>query len=145
MRKAYSFLDYIRGGTELAATISIDFTASNGNPRNPDSLHYIQYGGMNQYELAIKSVGEIIEDYDSDKLFPTLGFGARIPPRGDVSHMFYVNGHPDNPYCERIGGKFSKILANLLNHTIRKVKFLFKNSISRVFDNFSREIKVVNS
>ena len=129
MRKAYSFLDYIRGGTELAATISIDFTASNGNPRNPDSLHYIQYGGMNQYELAIKSVGEIIEDYDSDKLFPTLGFGARIPPRGDVSHMFYVNGHPDNPYCERIGGKFSKILANLLNHTIRKVKFLSKNSI----------------
>jgi len=104
MRKAYSFLDYIRGGTELAATISIDFTASNGNPRNPDSLHYIQYGGLNQYELAIKSVGDIIEDYDSDKLFPTLGFGARIPPRGDVSHLFYVNGHPDNPYCERIGG-----------------------------------------
>ena len=112
MRKAYSFLDYIRGGTELAATISIDFTASNGNPRNPDSLHYIQYGAMNQYELAIKSVGDIIEDYDSDKLFPTLGFGARIPPRGDVSHMFYVNGHPDNPYCERIGGKFSEIPAN---------------------------------
>jgi hypothetical protein len=108
MRKGYSFLDYIRGGTELACTISIDFTASNGNPRNPDSLHYIAYGGqMNQYELAIKSVGEIIEDYDSDKLFPTLGFGARIPPRGDVSHMFYVNGHPDNPYCERIGGVLS--------------------------------------
>lgn len=105
MRKAYSFLDYIRGGTELACTISIDFTASNGNPRNPDSLHYIQYGGvLNQYELAIKSVGEIIEDYDSDKLFPVLGFGARTPPRGDVSHLFYVNGHPDNPYCERIGG-----------------------------------------
>ena len=66
---------------------------------------------MNQYELAIKSVGEIIEDYDSDKLFPTLGFGARIPPRGDVSHMFYVNGHPDNPYCERIGGKELKLFS----------------------------------
>ena len=26
MYKAYSFLDYIRGGTEIAATISIDFT-----------------------------------------------------------------------------------------------------------------------
>lgn len=105
MRKAYSFLDYIRGGTELSATVSIDFTASNGNPRDPNSLHYIAYGGnLNQYELAIKSVGEIIEDYDSDKLFPVLGFGARIPPRGDVSHLFYVNGHPDNPYCERTGG-----------------------------------------
>ena len=30
--KAYSFLDYIRGGTELACTISIDFTQSNGAP-----------------------------------------------------------------------------------------------------------------
>jgi len=108
MYKAYSFLDYIRGGTELAATISIDFTGSNGNPRDPNSLHYIQYGGkLNQYEQAIKSVGEIIEDYDSDKLFPVLGFGARLPPRGDVSHLFYVNGHPDNPYCERIGGVLS--------------------------------------
>ena len=46
-----------------------------------------------------------ISDYDSDKLFPVLGFGARLPPRGDVSHLFYVNGHPDNPYCERIGGE----------------------------------------
>ena len=41
VKKAYSFLDYIKGGTELACTISIDFTASNGNPRNTDSLHYI--------------------------------------------------------------------------------------------------------
>ena len=101
-------LNFIQGAIVaiIYTYIFTDFTASNGNPRNPDSLHYIAYGGqMNQYELAIKSVGEIIEDYDSDKLFPTLGFGARIPPRGDVSHMFYVNGHPDNPYCERIGGK----------------------------------------
>ena len=60
--------------------------------------------GFNQYEIAIQSVGQIIEDYDSDKLFPVLGFGARIPPTGQVSHEFYVNGHPSNPYCERISG-----------------------------------------
>ena len=113
MYKAYSFLDYIRGGTEIAATMSIDFTGSNGNPRDPNSLHFIQYGGqLNQYETAIKSVGEIIEDYDSDKLFPVLGFGARLPPRGDVSHLFYVNGHPDNPYCERVGGNSSVYVPN---------------------------------
>ena len=62
---------------------------------------------MNQYEMAIQSVGNIIEDYDSDKLFPVLGFGARIPPDGRVSHEFYVNGHPSNPYCERISGVLS--------------------------------------
>ena len=54
--------------------------------------------------MAIGAVGNIIEDYDSDKLFPVLGFGARIPPDGRVSHEFYVNGHPTNPYCEKISG-----------------------------------------
>ena len=62
---------------------------------------------MNPYETAIDSVGKIIEDYDSDKLFPVLGFGARLPPDGRVSHEFYVNGHPSNPYCERISGVLS--------------------------------------
>jgi len=103
-RKAYSFLDYVRGGTELACTFAIDFTASNGNPSSPESLHYFLPNGQNQYETAIQSVGQIIEDYDSDKLFPVIGFGARIPPSGQVSHEFYVNGHPSNPYCERISG-----------------------------------------
>ena len=62
---------------------------------------------MNPYEMAIQSVGKIIEDYDSDKLFPVIGFGARLPPDGRVSHEFYVNGHPSNPYCERISGVLS--------------------------------------
>ncbi len=100
----YSFLDYLRGGTEMACTISIDFTQSNGAPSDPRSLHFMRGHTPNQYELAIQSVGEIIEDYDSDKLFPVLGFGARLPPDGRVSHCFFVNGHESNPYCERIPG-----------------------------------------
>ena len=80
MYKSYSFLDYIRGGTELAATISIDFTGSNGNPRDPNSLHYIQYGGkLNQYEQAIKSVGEIIEGMYQLEVSPSpLGRGVQL-------------------------------------------------------------------
>ena len=50
--------------------------------------------------MAIQSVVEIVEDYDSDGLMPVLGFGARLPPNGKVSHEFFVNGHPTNPYCE---------------------------------------------
>jgi len=70
--EGFSFLDYVRGGTEMACTISIDFTQSNGAPNDPRSLHYM-HTAANQYQLAIRSVGEIIEDYDSDKLFPVLG------------------------------------------------------------------------
>ncbi len=35
-----SFLDYIRGGTEVNFTVAVDFTASNGNPNDQRSLHY---------------------------------------------------------------------------------------------------------
>ena len=37
-----SFLDFIRGGTEVNFTVAVDFTASNGNPNDQRSLHYRQ-------------------------------------------------------------------------------------------------------
>ncbi|XP_042231401.1 copine-8-like isoform X2 [Homarus americanus] len=99
-----SFLDYIRGGTQIHFTVAVDFTASNGDPRSEASLHYRHPGVDNQYSMAIRSVGEIIQDYDSDKLFPALGFGGRIPPNWTVSHEFFLNGSMDNPYCQGVEG-----------------------------------------
>ncbi|XP_067291964.1 copine-8 isoform X1 [Pseudorasbora parva] len=99
-----TFLDYIKGGTQINFTVAIDFTASNGNPSQPTSLHYMSPYHLNAYALALRAVGEIIQDYDSDKLFPALGFGAKLPPDGHVSHEFPLNGNPDNPYCSGIEG-----------------------------------------
>lgn len=83
------------------------FEASNGNPSKSSSLHFINNACMNSYEQAIWSVVNIIEDYDSDKQFPVLGFGAKIPPYGQVSHEFFVNMSPQNPHCFGVRGKFS--------------------------------------
>ncbi|KAK2571445.1 Copine-8 [Acropora cervicornis] len=69
-----SFLDFIRGGTQINFTVAIDFTASNGDPRNINSLHYISPHGDNQYLKALTAVGNICQDYDTDKLFPAFGF-----------------------------------------------------------------------
>ncbi|CAK9295450.1 unnamed protein product [Gordionus sp. m RMFG-2023] len=106
MRKIHTFLEFIKAGTQIHCTFAIDFTSSNGDPQNVNSLHHIQTDKnlLNQYELAITSVGDIIQDYDSDKLFPVLGFGARFPLTGMVSHEFFVNMKTDNPYCEGIPG-----------------------------------------
>uniref|UniRef100_A0A8C3G514 Copine VIII n=1 Tax=Cyclopterus lumpus TaxID=8103 RepID=A0A8C3G514_CYCLU len=82
-----SFLDYIRG-----------------NPSQPTSLHYMSPYHLNDYAMALRAVGEIIQDYDSDKMFPALGFGAKLPPDGRVSHEFALNGNPQNPYCSGIEG-----------------------------------------
>ncbi|XP_032655540.1 copine-5 isoform X2 [Chelonoidis abingdonii] len=100
----YTFLDYIKGGTQINFTVAIDFTASNGNPSQSTSLHYMNPYQLNAYAMALKAVGEIIQDYDSDKMFPALGFGAKIPPDGHVSHEFPLNGNADNPYCSGIEG-----------------------------------------
>ncbi|XP_053854418.1 copine-5-like isoform X1 [Vidua macroura] len=100
----HTFLDYIRGGTQLNFTVAIDFTASNGNPSQPTSLHYLSPFQLNAYSLALRAVGDIIQDYDSDKMFPALGFGAKVPPDGQVSHKFPLNGDASNPACHGIAG-----------------------------------------
>jgi hypothetical protein len=74
MCKVYSFLDYIRAGCEISMMVAIDFTGSNGDPADPKSLHYLSRGVLNDYELAIKNVGEILAKYDSDQLYPVWGF-----------------------------------------------------------------------
>ncbi|XP_042175084.1 copine-4 isoform X3 [Oncorhynchus tshawytscha] len=97
--KMHSFLDYIMGGCQIQFTVAIDFTASNGDPHNSCSLHYIHPYQPNEYLKALVAVGEICQDYDSDKMFPAFGFGAQIPPDFKVSHDFAVNFNEENPEC----------------------------------------------
>ncbi|XP_033854815.1 copine-4-like isoform X1 [Acipenser ruthenus] len=108
IHKMHSFLDYIMGGCQIQFTVAIDFTASNGDPRNSCSLHYIHPYQPNEYLKALVAVGEICQDYDSDKMFPAFGFGARIPSDFKqtfmVSHDFAINFNEDNPECAGIQG-----------------------------------------
>nr|XP_029122574.1 protein BONZAI 1 [Elaeis guineensis] len=113
--KRQTFLDYIAGGCELNFMVAIDFTASNGNPRLPDSLHYIDPSGRpNAYQRAILEVGEVLQFYDSDKHFPAWGFGAR-PIDGPVSHCFNLNGSTGHPEVEGIQGIMSAYMSALHN------------------------------
>ena len=105
MVESFSFLDHLHCGLHLNFLVSIDFTGSNGNPAQPSSLHYRDVlGRPNQYQNAISSVGTIIQDYDSDKMFPVFGFGAKTPPSGHVSHMFPCNFNPQNPFVHGVHG-----------------------------------------
>ncbi len=90
-------------------SVAVDFTASNGPPSDPRSLHHLDpKRGENQYTSAIRAVGSVIEDYDTDRMFPGLGFGARLPPRFDrVEHEFFLNlqhGEGGNPFCAGVEG-----------------------------------------
>ncbi|XP_062084619.1 protein BONZAI 3-like [Humulus lupulus] len=90
-KQQFSFLDYISSGFELNFMVAVDFTASNGNPRQSNSLHYIDpYGRLNSYQRAIMEVGEVIQFYDFDKRFPAWGFGG-VKPNGTISHCFNLS------------------------------------------------------
>lgn len=67
----YSIVDYLRGGTQISLVVGIDFTGSNGDPKDPNSLHYFnprQNDSLNPYQQAILAIGSILLNYDDDKL-----------------------------------------------------------------------------
>jgi hypothetical protein len=90
----YDFVDYISGGCQLNAHIAIDFTGSNGDPRIPGTLHYLNSTAPNDYEKAISAIVSILAKYDSDQLFPVYGFGAKYD--GVVRHCFQCGGAPQH-------------------------------------------------
>ncbi|KAA8545038.1 hypothetical protein F0562_019863 [Nyssa sinensis] len=114
-KKLYSFLDYISSGFELNFMVAVDFTASNGNPRSPDSLHYIDPAGrLNAYQQAITEVGEVIQFYDSDRRFPAWGFGGKTY-NGSVSHCFNLNENASGFEVEGVEGIMAAYASALHN------------------------------
>ncbi|KAL9655975.1 hypothetical protein ABK040_007596 [Willaertia magna] len=102
VEETYSFIDYLSGGLDISLMVSVDFTGSNGNPNDVNSLHYL--GKFNEYQMAISSVGNVLSYYDSDGLFPAFGFGAKLNTTGQVSHCFALDGNPEYPYCSGVEG-----------------------------------------
>ena len=102
-----TFVEYLQGGLEIGLCLAIDFTASNGEPSNPASLHAQIPGGTqppNAYEQAIAGVGAILAPYDSSGVFCCYGYGAALPPNYVVSQCFALNGNPRSPGCQGIDG-----------------------------------------
>ncbi|XP_078343131.1 copine-3-like isoform X2 [Oculina patagonica] len=131
--KVHTFLDYVMGGCQINFTVGIDFTASNGDPSHPQSLHYVNPYEPNEYVKALVAVGEVCQDYDTDKYFPALGFGARIPPGNQVSHEFPLNFNPTNPYCHGI----PEIVAAYQN-CIRQVQLYGPTNVSPIINHVIR-------
>ncbi len=97
-----TFLSYIREGTEIEFCTAIDFTGSNGDPNMASSLHHHSTDRPNQYQLAIRAVGPVLEGYDSNQEFPLFGFGAQ--KYGNVYHSFSMNGDETNPCVHGLAG-----------------------------------------
>ncbi|EME27165.1 uncharacterized protein Gasu_52670 [Galdieria sulphuraria] len=94
-----TFLDYIVGGCELRMILGIDFTASNGNPRQPGTLHYCgDASRKNEYERAIREIANILLAYQVEQEIACYGFGAKLPPHEKTHHCFPLTLDERNPY-----------------------------------------------
>lgn len=131
LSKRHTFLEYVFGGCEIGLNIAIDFTGSNGNPSSSKSLHYHGDLSRNEYLNAIKSVGNILQYYDSDKQVPVFGYGANIPNHS-TSHCFAVNGNIFDPEVDGIDG-----VVEAYERAIKNVRLSGPT-------NFSPIIKLVN-
>jgi hypothetical protein len=72
----------------------------------------------NQYLKAITSVGSILENYDTYKEIPVLGFGAKIPylTPNRASHCFALNGNIFAPQVYGMEGVMTSTLKNSIKY-----------------------------
>lgn len=113
----FDFIDYLSQGMQINMIVSVDCTASNGRINDPNSLHYIDYNRLNDYELSIKHCGSIVAYYDYDQKFPIFGFGGIPPNRNSVEHIFPLNfNYNGSPEV----------------NSIDEMLFTYRNSISKV-------------
>ena len=100
---------------EINLTVAIDFTSSNNPPSDQNSLHYLG-AEKTQYEIAIKSCGDIVAKYDLDQKFPAFGFGGKFYGNDKASHCFPLNGNPSDPEIKGIDG-ILEAYRDVLNNT----------------------------
>lgn len=116
---------------------------SNGKINELDSLHHHNLK-ENQYYQALKSVGDILQFYDSDKQFPTFGFGAKlnlgVDYREGASHCFALNGNIFDPECDGLDG-----VLDAYKNAIKNLNFFGPthfNEIINTVNNMAEDLKV---
>uniref|UniRef100_A0A0N4U9J4 VWFA domain-containing protein n=1 Tax=Dracunculus medinensis TaxID=318479 RepID=A0A0N4U9J4_DRAME len=109
-----SFIDFITAGTQIHFSVAVDFTASNGNPLHPSSLHYIHPHKYNPYMKALCAISNVIGKYNKQDRIAAFGFGAQTPPKYELSHFFYMNGDSKDAHVDGVDGLLSAYRSCLL-------------------------------
>ena len=120
----YDFKDYLYGNTNISVIFGIDFTGSNGNPTSKSSLHYVfDKHKLSPYQQAIRAVGNVVSNYDSDSQFPVYGFGGQYLQNNrtfsNTSHSFNLNVNDPEYECNGIYGVEQLYLDMIKNSKIQ--------------------------
>ncbi|KAJ6247113.1 copine-8 [Anaeramoeba flamelloides] len=105
-----SLFDFFSANISLSLSFAVDFTASNGRPEFPKSLHFLDPPNKNVYESVISLLGNSLIPYmGAETMIPCFGFGGKINTlRGNQDSIcFPLNGNTENPECDGLEGVLS--------------------------------------
>ena len=133
----FTLFDLISSGLRLKLSIGIDFTGSNGHPLDMNTLHCIIDDKPNDYEKVIKSIGNILSNYNKERLYPVYGFGAILNNSlyEEVSMCFNIN-FQDNPEIHTIDN-----VIQIYRQNLEKLTFAGPTYFSPIINKVIRDIK----
>jgi hypothetical protein len=141
--EGFSFSTFPLHGTEIAVVFSIDFTSSNGTPREADSLHKIidkkelnDFSKLNHYQKAITSIGQVLESYDTNKEFAVYGYGAQFNNDEKMRFDYPLNSNEKNPNVKGIQGVLDAYYS-----TLETVKLGFPTNFAPMIDIIARNVR----
>ena len=115
----YYFYDFISAGVKIKLSIGIDFTGSNGHPLEEGSLHSLLGQKPNDYEKVIKLIGNILQYYSYDQLYPVYGFGAILEGSAfNIASMCFNINFQNNPEIYTIDN-----VINIYHNCLNKLTF----------------------
>lgn len=142
-----SLLEYLKHGWQMNVSIAVDFTLSNLEIKDANSLHrQLRNGEMNQYERAIFEVCNVMCKYALDGCFDVYGFGG-IPhylegqeDTNQVSRLWNLNGEAD-PRCKGTMEVLKAYQKGILNTTLAGPSYfgaLLKNVKRQITSSLAR-------
>jgi hypothetical protein len=135
--------DLISSGLRLKLSIGIDFTGSNGHPLDQNTLHCIIDDKPNDYERVIRSIGNILSNYNNEKLYPVYGFGALLNNYDQVASMCFNINFQNNPEIYSIDNVLKVYRQNLEKLTFSGPTY-FSPILNKVINDIKRKDKKNN-
>ncbi|KAM3140071.1 hypothetical protein pb186bvf_007871 [Paramecium bursaria] len=130
------FIDNLIGREKLNLIIGIDFTGSNGNPEQQQSLHYLNDQKLNQYQQTIKAFGDIVLCY-TDENVEMFGFGGIPKGKDKAKFCFPLNDNEKHPL------KNIKDVMQVYDNSIKQVKQSGPTYVSEILKHAKEQSKLI--
>lgn len=130
-----TLVDYIQGGLKLHFSVAVDLTASNGDPKDPTSLHFLNMDG-NRYTRAIIAIANVLQRYQSDSTnpkFAAFGFGAELPRNPGYTSSCFPLSLESDPMVTGISG-----IMEAYNRVLHSVRFSGPTNFAPLIETVSR-------